>query len=338
LARLTGLAGAEREATAELVAHLAALDSRRSLFLARGYSSLFAYCTQVLRFSEDAACSRIRAARACRRLPVVLEHLASGAVSLTAVRLLARHLTRDNHASVLARARGATRRQLDMLVAELAPRRDAPTLVRRLPGPPPAPGVEPSLRSLLDDQAAPTPQAASEATPPAVALPSAPPSRVEPTSPRRYRVQFTIDDNTHDTLLRLQTLLRREIPDGDPGAIFARAATLLLEKVERTKLGHRAKPRAESIRPGTDRIRRGGRRKPTAPVRSAVATRDAHRCAFVSSDGHRCTETEFLEFHHRDPAAFDGGESVTNMALFCRPHNGHEAELSFGPYTPSASP
>jgi hypothetical protein len=45
LARLETLAGREREASVELVAHLAALDSRPALFLAQGYGSLFGYCT-----------------------------------------------------------------------------------------------------------------------------------------------------------------------------------------------------------------------------------------------------------------------------------------------------
>ena len=63
LARLDALAGRERESTAELVAHLAVLDGRPSLDAARGYGSLFAYCTQALRLSEDATCSRIEAAR-----------------------------------------------------------------------------------------------------------------------------------------------------------------------------------------------------------------------------------------------------------------------------------
>ena len=66
LARLGVLAAREREATVELVAHLAALDARPSLYAARGYGSLFGYCTQALRLSEDAACNRIEAARACR--------------------------------------------------------------------------------------------------------------------------------------------------------------------------------------------------------------------------------------------------------------------------------
>src|SRR6266550_5523385 len=92
LAQLRALAGREREASVEIVAHLAALDARPSVYLERGYGSLHAYCTQALRLSEDAACNRIEAARACRRFPVILELLASGQVTLTAVRLLGRHL------------------------------------------------------------------------------------------------------------------------------------------------------------------------------------------------------------------------------------------------------
>ena len=104
LARIGVLAGSEREATVELVAHLAALDTRPALYAAQGFRSLFSYCTQVLRLSEDATCNRIEAARACRDFPVILEALASGAMSLTSVRLLRRHLTPENHEAVPARA------------------------------------------------------------------------------------------------------------------------------------------------------------------------------------------------------------------------------------------
>src|SRR6266446_2134462 len=71
LTRLELLAGREREATVELVAHLAELDSRPAVYAAQGYGSLFSYCTQALRLSEDAACNRIEAARACRRFPLI---------------------------------------------------------------------------------------------------------------------------------------------------------------------------------------------------------------------------------------------------------------------------
>jgi hypothetical protein len=75
LARIRVLAGREREAAAELVAHLAALDARPAVYAAQGYGSLFGYCTQGLGLSEDAACNRIEAARLCRRFPVIVDLL-----------------------------------------------------------------------------------------------------------------------------------------------------------------------------------------------------------------------------------------------------------------------
>src|SRR5688572_11741637 len=124
LARLLVLAGREREAAAELVAHLTALEARPAIYASQGHGSLFAYCTQGLGLSEDVACNRIDVARACRRFPLILERLAAGSVTLTSVRLLAPHLTADNHQAVLAKASGRTRREIEALVAELAPQPD----------------------------------------------------------------------------------------------------------------------------------------------------------------------------------------------------------------------
>ena len=133
LSRLQQLAGRERAALVELLAHLAELDTRRSVYAAEGYGSLFAYCTGALRLSEDAAYNRIEAARASRRFPGILDLLADGSVTLTAVRMIARHLTPENHADVLAAARRRTKAEIEALVARLAPRPDAPPVIRRLP-------------------------------------------------------------------------------------------------------------------------------------------------------------------------------------------------------------
>src|SRR5687767_13191942 len=58
LARVRDAAADERHVTARLIALLAEVDSRR-LYLGEGCSSLFTYCTQVLRLSEHAAYNRI---------------------------------------------------------------------------------------------------------------------------------------------------------------------------------------------------------------------------------------------------------------------------------------
>jgi hypothetical protein len=84
------------------------------------------------------------------------------------------------------------------------------------------------------------------------AAPSVPRPVVQPLSPERYRVQFTIGQGAHDILRRLQTLLRREIPDGDAGVIFERALRLLHERVEAAKFGKAAKGN-EAAPEGLDR-------------------------------------------------------------------------------------
>src|SRR5580765_5677156 len=88
-------AAVERSATAALLALLAEVESRGS-HLRLGFSSLFAYCTNVLCLSEPAAYSRITAARKARQFPLLLGLLDEGALSLTTIGLLAAHLTEEN--------------------------------------------------------------------------------------------------------------------------------------------------------------------------------------------------------------------------------------------------
>src|SRR5688572_31616355 len=116
LAEVKRLTAIERQATSHLIAALGELDARR-LYLSEGCSSLFSYCTQVLHLSEHAAYLRIEAARAARRFTVLLDLLAEGALTLTAIGLLAPHLTVENHQQLLGAARHKTKRDVELLVA-----------------------------------------------------------------------------------------------------------------------------------------------------------------------------------------------------------------------------
>jgi hypothetical protein len=341
LRRVVLFAGREREATVELVGHLAELDARR-LHIAEGYGSLFAYCTGALRLAEHAAYNRIEAARLSRKFPVILGLLADGSLNLSTARLLAPHLRPDNFETLVNQARGRSKREVEALVARVAPRPDVAPFVRKLPeraqtAPAAArPLLAPTMlpTSLAPEAAAhvsSTPTAASDSRGPShTQIAAAPPEQqtrrpvVTPLAAERYRVQFTVGAATHQKLRRAQELLRREIPDGDPGAIFDRGLTLLLEKVARKKLAATAKPRHRM------RARPGSRHIP-ARVKRAVWRRDGGRCAFVAAKGQRCGERVFLEFHHREPYAIGGEATVANVALRCRSHNVYEAELAFGP-------
>ena len=132
LAELRRLAACERAATANLLASLIEMDGRR-LYLREGCSSLFTYCTQVLHLAEGAAYNRIEAARAARRFPPVLDAIADGSLTLTSARLLAPHLTTENHRAVLDAARHKSKREIELLIATLQPKPPVATVVRKVP-------------------------------------------------------------------------------------------------------------------------------------------------------------------------------------------------------------
>jgi 5-methylcytosine-specific restriction endonuclease McrA len=72
-----------------------------------------------------------------------------------------------------------------------------------------------------------------------------------------------------------------------------------------------------------------GSRHVPAEVKRAVWLRDLGRCAFVGTDGRRCNERGFVEFHHVRPYAAGGEATVENIQLRCRRHNGYEARVFF---------
>src|SRR5512136_2590596 len=92
---LKSLVAQDRATTALLIAHLGEVDARR-LYAPAGYPSMFEYCVGELRFSEDEAYRRIRAARLAREHSGVLDLLADGRLHVTALTLLAPYLTPEN--------------------------------------------------------------------------------------------------------------------------------------------------------------------------------------------------------------------------------------------------
>jgi hypothetical protein len=117
---------------ARVVAHLAEVEERR-LHLKAAASSLFDYCLRCLGFSESEAFHRITAARLGRRFPVIFELLGARSIHLSALRVLRDHLTQENHRELLAAAAGKSKKEVEALVAALAPRPDVATLLRKLP-------------------------------------------------------------------------------------------------------------------------------------------------------------------------------------------------------------
>jgi hypothetical protein len=324
LRRLVDLVSQSRRLEADLVAHIGEVDARR-LYARQAFPSMFAYCTEGLRLSEAEAYRRITVARAARRFPVLLEMLRDGRVHLSGMARLVPLLTAESCETLLARATHLTTRQVEALVAELAPRPDVPAVMKKLPqrsiSSSPAPKAPP-LASGAELAAGPVETASR---PELVARRVEKPA-VEALAPARYKVQFTASVELYDKLERLATLLHSEIPGGDVVAAIDYAVTQTLQRVEARRFGKTAAPRKTLAATETS----GVTRAIPAAVRRAVHERDGGRCRFVDEHGRRCSERHRLEFHHRHPFGLGGDHSPGNVSLLCREHNRLMAEQDYG--------
>jgi 5-methylcytosine-specific restriction endonuclease McrA len=314
---LIALVAQDRITTAEMLAHIAEVDERR-LYVPAGYPSMYLYCVQELRLSEDAAAKRIQAARVARRFPLIFAALAQGRLHLTAVGLLAPHLVEETAAELLAAAAGRTKLEIERLLAERFPKSDLLTWVAAMPAAGPAEANEHAPAHVDDPQVVANsgvdgPQLAPER----VALRA----HVTPLSSRSYALQATIDPETQDYLRRAQELLGHS--SGDVAQVLKLALKELVARLEKQKFAATDRPRVPRPTTATNP------RSIPAHIRRAVWKRDQGQCTFESERGRRCPARTGLQFDHVHEVA-RGETLASNLRLLCHAHNQLEAERTFG--------
>jgi 5-methylcytosine-specific restriction endonuclease McrA len=396
----------DRRTTTQLPVAIAEIDERK-LWARHAFPSMFAFCVERFHMSEQVTAKRIWAARTARRFPVILEMVERGELHLSAICLLARHLTAGNCCDVLQSATHKSSREIERLVAELAPRPDVASRVRALPRKvvDTAHGVDATSSDATtgkvvdtlqdggsaDDSDGATMRSDSSSAPAALAAASsaaakgirtcpvesrggslfpAPARPITALSPRRYKIEITVDEETHDKLRSLQDLLGRSTVGRDPAAIISRAIdNMLVETLKRkaaitdqrrpacetsapTDQAHpacAASPTTElpqpacAASPSTEQPRSPSRAHQASPknpqprtrsipaaLRRTVWQRDRGRCRYTDSRGRRCTATSNVEFHHKHPFARGGHHEADNVELRCPAHNQYQADLDFG--------
>ena len=293
---------------ADLLLHLGEIDARR-LYAARAFPSMVAFCVKELGFSEGAAYNRINVARAARSWPAILDAVRSGAIHLAGLRILAPHLTDQNHEGLLAEAAGKSKREIEELAAGLSPKPPVPDSVRKLPERQPAQLWEASPPS-------PVPANRPEVRRPIIA----------PLSADTFQIQFTAPRALGDKLREAQDLLRHRVPSGELAVVFDKALEALIVNLKKERFAVGRKPRNDSA--PAPRIS-WSRNIPDA-IKRAVYERDQGRCAFVDESGRRCSETGGLEFDHIDGFARTHVHDVDRIRLACSVHNRHAAEQMYG--------
>ena len=298
MASLYAVCSDSRRLLAKLLVHLNEVEERR-LDAKAAMPSLFEFCIRRLGMSEGEACRRIAAARLVKRFPSLLARVESGALHLTNLELLKEHFTDGNVEDLARAASGKTKREVQELVARLAPKPDVPAAITELP--PPA-VVLPFM-----------PQ-------PAIAPPL--PSRVAPLSEHRYEVRFTAGTALRDKIERAKDLLRHRHPNGDLEAVMDRAFDALIAQLEKERTGASNRPQRHPKPTRTAHIPRA--------VRREVFARDGERCTYVDAEGNRCPATGHLEIDHIESKGFGGASIAPNLRVFCRTHNRLHEEQDFG--------
>src|SRR5581483_8333696 len=222
LESLNSLCGQGRAVLARLLAQLVEVEERR-LHLEAACPSMFQFCVRRLRMSEDEACRRIHAARLAQRFPDLLVRIERGDLTLSTIALLHDALTETTYEELVEAAAGKTKAEVQALLAKRWPAPDVPATITTIPTQPPIPalGVQ------------------------AVAAPAAAPAgpQLTPLSATRHKVQFTASDELRKKLERAQDLMRHANAEGDLAVVVERAVDLLLDRLEKQRLGKSSRPR-----------------------------------------------------------------------------------------------
>jgi 5-methylcytosine-specific restriction endonuclease McrA len=335
LKRLAGFVGQSRRTEADLIAHLAEVDERR-LYAREASPSMFAYCTDVLHLSEHEAYLRITIARASRKHPRLLSMLADGRLHLSGAAELApllSGLSPQERGALLERATHKSKREIQGLVAAIAPRPEVAAQIRKLPdralAAAPVPSVAPltGVAPLTAPVAPGTPQPERPEPARAAELVFRAPvpvrrDTVAPIAPSRYLVQFTASAELRAKLERLKALR----PGVELADLIEQAVSEKLERLESRRFGL-----AKAPRKGAPVGEPSSSRYIPASVRRAVYKRDGGRCRYEDDSGRRCPATRDLEFDHFGiPWARGGEHTVANLRLLCPTHNALEAERDYG--------
>ena len=343
LAQTSNLARVERHLQGAIIDHLAEIEAR-SLFLRRGFASLFEYAVRELGYSDAAAGRRIAAMRLCADNPQTRERLRDGSLSLSAAAELQWAFDRQRR-----RPQAATTPAVAALPTEPPLVLDAvgrQKLVEEAAG-----KSTRQVKRMLADL---DPELAAAA------------DRVRPLGNGRYELKALIDAECQRGLEQLAGLLSHVDPRMTVGQLVGRLVREALDRHDpsrrRPRTGSRpadahahaaptpaaepdrrtASPPKQTARPavsatstaqtgpGCDghaapapKSRASGRAIPAA-VKREVWQRDRGRCRYVDPHtGRRCTSRHLLQIDHVLPYGLGGGSDPANLRLLCHAHHRH---------------
>jgi len=282
IAQLRELVARERMLVSEVLHHLLEVEERK-LFLEQGYSSLFAFCTGELGFSEPEAQLRIQSMRLLRVVPEVAEKIECGELSM----------------SVAAKIQSAARREdlapkeVEDLVCDLSgsSKREAEKeLAKRYPEPPKPERARPVSEDRVEVRFQISREIASQ-------------------------VEELFDRGAHTNFERSYEKLFTRLVEQET----ARAQKKETVRATPPKEKPQESPPSDAAPQRPDKVI--SRHIPN-PIRRAIFKRRSEGCEYTApGSNHRCGSRHGLQVDHIIPFSQGGTHEPNNLRLYCGAHN-----------------
>ncbi len=308
----------ERKHTTDLIWHLKEV-SKRKLYLERGFSSLYNYVTEGLKYTPASAMRRIKAMKLLRTLPKkaqkkVEESLNTGKVSLSNVSSLQSFLEKEKKdftpeakQELFNKIEGKSQEECQKFLFSIS---DNPEIL-------------PQERSRI-------------------------------VSATKTELKLTVEEKLMQNIQRLKELTAHKNPNPTFAEIFEMSTEYMLNQIDPERKHKKVKEKknetqaqnfaAKSPNSGnikeinleTQNTHQKDVPKNTPPlseatIKRAVHKRDHYMCTFKDPlTGKICGCKYGLELDHILPVAIGGETTIDNLRVRCKPHNFLEAERVFG--------
>jgi hypothetical protein len=342
--RLDTLVRKERQTTLDVLCHIIEMD-RRSLYLGRGYASLYEYCTRHLGYSESAASRRIKTARCIRGFPEVYGMLSKNELNLSTVSKLSGILNQENKKELLDEVCFQSARQVDIIIARFKPLsllRESvrPVYIKKSPDTP-APDKTTTADKNISEVGHESGRKFTADVGGRTFTTCKSNHQHQKMLEQKFKLEFAVNPAFMEKLEETKALLSKKYPRGVSfEQLFEVIMDEYLEKHSpKRRNSKRAKRKAidnntTKTSTGFNKTNMTGPDKQSrhipAAIQDKVFARDKGRCAYISKDGVRCNSTWNLQIDHIKPYAKGGNHTIKNLRLLCAGHNQFEAERMYG--------
>jgi len=329
LSRTEQLASNDRWATAELLFHLMEVEQRK-LHLGLGYSSLYAYTTDKLRYSRPGAHRRISSARCITKYPEVYSLLLAGELNITTISMIYGVMNDENRTELIEKARNTSVDKVKALIATYRPRAKVRESVKPV-------SVFKKSESAKGGQAGKSTQRVESLE---LFGASKAPAPVKPEEEsecsQQFELKYAVSQKLMGKIDRAKNLLSNTVKgEVSLEKLMDVALEHLLEKRCPRRRQERRDKRALAKQKGVKKAKITPEKSPSkgsVPAETAdlVYIQAGGQCTYVGEDKVRCCRKSKLTIEHMRARARGGDESMPNLTLYCSYHNQYSADKVFG--------